>query len=362
MALGGGEPAVVRHEEHRRALRQSQTIEGAQHPAHRLVHGLDHAGVDGVLLHLADLAAALSAPARLQAQPLLLAAVLLPEVLAAHQGGVHRVEGEVGQEGLVPVLLDEAHGLGGEAVGEVLPRGPVLQPRIAVGREVLVSAVGPPACPAAGVDVEAVVLGPGPLGAQVPLPGEEGRVAGLPQGLGQGQLLRGQAVLVGRRQVRGVAPPPVGLGGAEVVGGRGARGIPAGHDAAPGGAAHRAGRVGVGEAQAALGQGVAAGGLVEGAPVAGEVGPAQVVDQDEEEARALRRIGRGRPGRCRSEQQRHRCRPDDHAVAHPRPGIRLRLIRPQASSPGHSKARFGSRPAVPRILHALHVHQHGVRW
>jgi hypothetical protein len=184
------------------------------------------------------------------------------------------------------VGLDEPARLGREAVGQVLARRPVLQARVAVRTEVPLPAVGPAAFAAAPVDVEALVLRPEPLRAQVPLAREEGRVAGVLHRLGQRDLLVGQSVAVGRGQQPRVSPPLarlVAAAGVDVVGHAHPLGVLARHDAGPRGRAHGARRVSVGEPHARRRQAVHVRRVVERAAAAAQVRPAEVVDEEEHE-------------------------------------------------------------------------------
>ena len=71
-----------------------------------------------------------------------------------------RVEGEIGQEGPLPVGLDELHGLGGETVGEVFAGRAVLETGAVVGWEVAVARPEEAtAVDATAVHVESLVLG-----------------------------------------------------------------------------------------------------------------------------------------------------------------------------------------------------------
>ena len=204
-------PAVVAGEDHERVVAQAEFVELGEHLADGQVHGLDHARIDGVLLHQPHVARVLAAPFRFQAEPLALLLVLLPQVLARHQRRVDGVEGEVGEERPVLVRLDELRRLGRQPVGQMLAGRAVGQARIAVGREVLVAAVRAAAVDAAHVDVEALVLRPPAFRPEVPLAGEERGVARGLHRLGQRRRVQRQPVGVGRGQRLGVALPLFGL-------------------------------------------------------------------------------------------------------------------------------------------------------
>ena len=116
-ALRGGEPAIVGHEDHNGIFREVVLIKGVKDLANRRVHGLHHGGIHGMPLADAHLARrGLCAPGL---PDLFLGAkfgvftgsrkcgCLLPvlghEVRFALEGGVHRIKGEVEQEGAVLV-------------------------------------------------------------------------------------------------------------------------------------------------------------------------------------------------------------------------------------------------------------------
>ena len=69
----------------------------------------------------------------------------------------------------------------------------------------------------------------------------------------------------------------------------------AGHQAAAGGRADRGGGVSVGKSHALAGEPVDVGRLVQIGPIAAQIGPAQVVHQDEHEVGPLRRRFTGLP-------------------------------------------------------------------
>ena len=148
---------------------------------------------------------------------------------------------------------------------------------------------------AALVFVVALVLGPEAfLGAEVPLAGEEGGVAGVFQGFGDGdlferqafQILGGEQFAILLREARERAGL-VGLRAAEEVGVARACGILAGLNAGARRRAHRAGGIGAGETHAARGEGVEVRRLVERAAVTAEITLAEIVGEDEDEVERL---------------------------------------------------------------------------
>src|SRR3954454_131345 len=102
-----------------------------------------------------------------KAKPRRLLAVLLDESFRSVERDMHRVVPEIEEERPLASVLDQADGLVGEAVGQILPVRPVCQRRAAVRTEVAVGRLAPLA--AADIDVEAVLLRPGPARTQVPL-------------------------------------------------------------------------------------------------------------------------------------------------------------------------------------------------
>ena len=111
--------------------------------------------------------------------------VFLDEVRTADERGVDGVEGKVCEEGFVLVVCDEFGGFGGEAVGEVFSIWSVGEVRVAVGGELLFASPGATAFESAHVDVEAMIGGPGPFVAEMPLAREEGGVAVTVQRFGE---------------------------------------------------------------------------------------------------------------------------------------------------------------------------------
>jgi hypothetical protein len=180
--------------------------------------------------------------------------------------------------------VDETQGFAGQSVGQVLPRASLVQVgHIPVDTGGISAPIGPPVGSgmpgrvSGHVDLEALVLGEETGPPQVPLAHEAGGVAGLVEGLGQGDLGERELLhILGRQQ-----HPPVGA--ADPVGDPQPGGVLAGHDAGPGRGADGAGRIGVGEAHPGGGQTVDIRGPVEGTAVDPGIAPAQVVDQDEED-------------------------------------------------------------------------------
>ena len=76
---------------------------------------------------------------------------------------------------------------------------PVLEPRIAVGREILLSAIGPAPVMTASINLEPVVLRPRTFGTEMPFTGMHRRVTGRPERLGQSRVIGRQSLEIGRR-------------------------------------------------------------------------------------------------------------------------------------------------------------------
>ena len=195
---------------------------------------------------------------------------------------MHRVEGQVGEKRLIPVIADEPYCLPAQPQWQRFAIGPRLQLRVVPRGEV--AAHGRADLPAALVDLKAEVLRIGAGVPEVPLAGEEGAVAGPAEHLGKGDLVRSQAPFVLGRQQPAVPPQlaPRGAGrGANPVGNPVARRVLAGQNAGARGAAHLAGGVALGKAHPAAGQAVEVRALVEAAPLDAKVAPPQVIGQNE---------------------------------------------------------------------------------
>ena len=195
IGVAGGDAAVVGGEDDHRVVVESQFVEFGQHDSDGLVHGFDHTGIDGAVLDLADGQGAVDDKTVALVRALHgLLAILGPFLPGRLDGAVDRIEGEVGEERLVLVLLDEPGRFLAEPDGKRLAVGAVGEVRVFVGGEV--AALGAAGVPTADVQFEAVVGRPGALAAEVPLAGEEGPVAALAEGFGEGRLFVGQVVVV----------------------------------------------------------------------------------------------------------------------------------------------------------------------
>ncbi len=146
----------------------------------------------------------------------------------------------------------------------------------------------------ADVDVKALVFREEALISQVPLSGEEGRVAGLLQSFGDGDFLESELVLVVRPEqfsILGIqSRDPI----ADVEAGR----VLSGHDRGTCGRANGMRSVAVREANAARGQSIDIRRFVEGASVDSDIGIAQIIDEDNNEVGRLRPL----PVHCREQQ------------------------------------------------------------
>ena len=118
--FGGGKAAVIREEDDDGLLLEAVVFNRLEHFSNRTVHGFDHATVDGVLLHGAVLARPLSSEGGFESLLLGASLVFFDQRLGRHQRSVHRVEGQVDEEGFVLIGGDELSSLLGETVGQVL--------------------------------------------------------------------------------------------------------------------------------------------------------------------------------------------------------------------------------------------------
>lgn len=158
-SVARGHAAVVAGEDDDGVVGEAELIEPFQHAADGGVHVFDQARVDGVILHRADGKGAVDFEAfgggGLGGG---LGAVFSPKLFGGLEWAVHRVEGEVSEEGLFRVLLDEGDGSVGQALSERLTVGATRQAGIVP--RCVVAAFGTARVPAAFVDVEAAIFRP----------------------------------------------------------------------------------------------------------------------------------------------------------------------------------------------------------
>ena len=206
-------------------------------------------------------------------------------------GGVYGIVPEVEEEGLLAIVVDEADGFVGEAIGEVFfvlaglkagDVGPGVL-GVCIGVE---KGSGLASVVASDVDLEAVGLGEVLLvflavGLQVPLADVGGLIASIAEGFGDGDFVQWQAAdgLWSDELVSWATWP----GDAAVVGEFDPAWVFAGHDAGAGWRADGIGRIGIGEAHALAGEPIDVRRLVEGGAVTAKVGPAEVVDENEDD-------------------------------------------------------------------------------
>ncbi len=300
MTLGGAESAVVRDQHDDGLFSKFQIIERLQHSSHRSIHRLDHRCVDGVLLNESDLALAFLSPLRFEVEISALLAVFRGQIFTSDERRMHRVKAQHCQERLLLMLLDELDRLGGEPVGKVFSFGTIAEARIAVGGEVLLATVGASPGDTTSIDIVALVLGPEPLRSKMPLAGEEGRVTIRLEDLGDGQLFERKPIEIGRWQRWSFALPALGTGRSEVVGGREPCRMNPGLDADTSRAAHRASGIGTGVAHSLSGETIDGWSLVKTASCATEIGPAQIIDDDQQDRRGWI-SGRTHTGTARGE-------------------------------------------------------------
>jgi len=257
----GDAPAVVRGENHQRALRDAVPLQRIQHSPHCGIKALHHRGVVRVLVP--------------QFRPRL-RLVFGHQIRATLNRRMHGKVRQVEEKGPVLPLADAFRGFIAEAIGEVFPRGPIRQVRDAVGREVRwrCRLVG-----AGQIDIKSLPFGCAGLSAQVPLADACRGITRRLEMLRQRLLFQRQLLGPVRREqlriVRHLPRTPI----REMQ----PRRVLAGHQSRARGRAHRACRVSLGEAQAMLRQLIKVRRLIQIAAVAGEVRPAQVVGQDEDD-------------------------------------------------------------------------------
>ena len=286
MTLARRESAVVAREHDDRVIREPRRVDRVEHHADRGVHRFDHAGVHRVLLHEPDLPRTLLPPDRAVLEVRLAGAVLLDERLGRHERRVHAVEREHREERVVPMIRDERRGLAGESIGEMFTHRSVLEPRVAIRREVLVAPVRPAPRPTAAIDLEALILGPEAFAAEMPLAREERAVAGFLKTLGDRAFAVRKCALVrcGQQRPASVAAEPVGRPRP--------RRMASGHERTTGRAAYRRRRISLREPNAASSEPLEIRRLVERVGVVGgDVRPSQVVREDHDDVG--RSVGRG---------------------------------------------------------------------
>ncbi len=181
-----GKASVVRGEENQGILFHAKFAYRAHDLAHRIIHALDHGGVDGIALAflLGNLLVALDL------------------FLLALQRSVHGVKREIEKEGfLLSILLDQFDRSLGQDVGQVIAlraagKGLLACPQFGRGDtpgslEGMKKAPGSPVIVPAQVMVEPVVFGQGERSpAEVPFAGMKSRVSFLPQILRQGSFFQ----------------------------------------------------------------------------------------------------------------------------------------------------------------------------
>ena len=309
-------PPVVGGEDDDRLVGDLQLVEPVEHAADALVEALQHGRHDRTAL----------LPARVCP-----AAAVFHELLLRLKRRVHGVVPQAEEERTMAVIIDVLEGLVGETVGEVLALGPVNEGLDAVRREVARRAG---VVTAGDVDVEALLLRPPRLVAEVPLADEARGIAGLLERLRQRPLLQRQEApapradhlqprLGGLAEQRGIRLRR------EMPGRRGdleARGVLARHDARPGRRAQRVGGVGVGEQHTPSRQPLEVRRLIVPAAVDRAVHPAHVVGEDHDDVAPARRRVRRRPQPAHN----HRRRPPP-AKLQETPSVHFDLLRQDAT-------------------------------
>ena len=263
--------AVVGEEEDQRPVGDLRVVQLRHDSADVLVQAVHHGGVGGIAL-----------PARfLHALP-----VKLDQFRLALNGRVDGVIRLVEEERLITAGIDEFQGFVGQPIREIVAL-------LGAGQVHLVGQKIPARRRAAGsagnVDVEALVLRVIRLSAEVPFADAGGDVAGRLQRFRDRDFFQRQLLRVrGIQKFRGGRAAAVQPDG-EIQPGR----ILARMDTCPRRRTDAAGRIRVGEPHALPGQPIQVGSPVDAIAVAAQIGPAQVVGEDEDD---VRRRGRGLPG------------------------------------------------------------------
>ena len=222
------------------------------------VHGFDHAGVGRVVVGLVAS----------------LFGVLGFELLGRLNGGVHRVEGEVDEEGRLGVLLNPARDIAAEALGEMLSFRSVFEVGIFVGRKVglRMSPGG-----AAKVGVEAVL---GRVFGEMPFARDAGAVAaGLESFAEGGEFRIEDCSVLDRDELAVLRFAAIGVADGEDSM---TRGVFSGHQGSAGRSAIGGRGVGLGETHSLLGEAVEVRGFVVFRPLAGQVGVSKVISVEED--------------------------------------------------------------------------------
>ncbi len=287
-AFAGAESAIIRREHDDGAIRQPGTLQGVQHFADCQVHGLDHPGINGVVLHEANLAFAFVAKVQAIVFNLLcLYFVFGLKIGARSQRRVDGVERQVSEKWPFAIRFDELHGFLRETVGKMFALRAIFQPRIFVGRKIT-GRCSPGA--AAFVHIKTLVLRPPAFRSEMPFAGKERSVASGFQRFGQGDFLQRKLVRVRRGQHCRRPRPFFGLRGADVICDAGACGIFAGHDRRASGAANLTGGISIGEAHPGSRKSVEIWRFVKPTALATEIAPAKIIrkNKDEVQLRTLR--------------------------------------------------------------------------
>ena len=125
VSFGGAEAAVVGGEDDDGVVGEVQRVECVQYFPDGLIHGFDHACVDGVILNRAEFARAFLAPCVFDVEIVGFLYVFFQEIGSAHERGVYGVEGEICEEGFVLMVGDESCGFGCKSIGQMFALGSV---------------------------------------------------------------------------------------------------------------------------------------------------------------------------------------------------------------------------------------------
>ena len=234
-----------------------------------------------MVLREANVAPAFASPLVFEAQLCALLRVFLPQVFACHQRRVHVVKRIVREERTILVCLDKLRRLRGQPVRQMLPVRAVGQARISVGRKILLPAVRAALVDAPHVDIEALILRPPTLGAQMPLPGEKRRITRRLHRLRERRSFQREPVRIRRGEQLRITLPLVRLHrrADEIRDARTLRPLPA-QNRRTRRRAHRARRVRIRELRAILREAVEIRRLIKSAPVSTQVALPEIVGQE----------------------------------------------------------------------------------
>ncbi len=281
------QPAVVRGEDDHRVLGKTQLVQHGHDPARGIVDTLDHGRINGVLLVRARLGT-----------------IFLDQISLGLDRRMHGIVAQIQEERLVAVGPDERDRLVRFPIGQVLAFSTRRQvgdlvelPLRPIGVEVArrLSQIAP-----AMVDMVALHLGEVRPLAQVPLADMATNISGRPKRLGQGQLVSPHEQRIAGTEQFILRPAHIlghilaGLGhnaalepATDPIGNSHASRIASGLHGRPGRRTDGTRRIPVGKSHPPGSQPVDLRRLEIPAPLACQIGPSQVVDQDQYDVGAV---------------------------------------------------------------------------